>query len=109
LKSHGKLVLVGALEKPFELPIFPLLMGNYARLTNFAIVWYSILLVVIELIRFVKIGRKMVTGSATGRIKEIQEMVDFAIKHDIAANIEVISMKYVNTVIECLAKSDVRY
>ena len=29
LKSHGKLVLVGAPEKPLELPVFPLLMGKY--------------------------------------------------------------------------------
>lgn len=27
LKSHGKLVVVGAPEKPFELPVFPLLVG----------------------------------------------------------------------------------
>ena len=27
LKSHGKLVLVGAPEKPLELPAFPLIMG----------------------------------------------------------------------------------
>lgn len=29
LKSDGKLVLVGALEKPLELPVFPLLAGKY--------------------------------------------------------------------------------
>ena len=29
LKSHGKLVMVGAPEKPLELPVFPLLMGKY--------------------------------------------------------------------------------
>lgn len=28
LKSHGKLILVGAPEKPLELPAFALLMGN---------------------------------------------------------------------------------
>jgi cinnamyl-alcohol dehydrogenase len=27
LKSHGKLVLVGAPEKPLELPVFPLIGG----------------------------------------------------------------------------------
>ncbi|KAE8010481.1 hypothetical protein FH972_006849 [Carpinus fangiana] len=72
--------LVGISEKPFELPVFPLLMG-----------------------------RKMVVGSATGGIKETQEMVDIAAKHDIAANIEVILMEYVNTAMERLAKGDVRY
>jgi cinnamyl-alcohol dehydrogenase len=29
LKSHGKLVMVGAPEKPLELPVFPLLTGKY--------------------------------------------------------------------------------
>jgi len=28
LKSHGKLVMVGAPEKPLELPVFPLLSGK---------------------------------------------------------------------------------
>ena len=28
LKSHGKLVMVGAPNRPLELPIFPLLMGK---------------------------------------------------------------------------------
>ena len=28
LKSHGKLVLVGAPEKPLELPVFPLITGT---------------------------------------------------------------------------------
>lgn len=28
MKSHGKLVMVGAPEKPVELPVFPLLMGK---------------------------------------------------------------------------------
>lgn len=29
LKSHGKLVLVGAPEKPLELPAWPLLVGKH--------------------------------------------------------------------------------
>ncbi|KAB1226117.1 putative mannitol dehydrogenase [Morella rubra] len=80
LKSHGKLVLLGGSEEPLELPVFPLITG-----------------------------RKMVAGSATGGIKEIQEMIEFAAKHNITADIEVISMEYVNTAMERLAKGDVRY
>ncbi|KAA8546658.1 hypothetical protein F0562_003111 [Nyssa sinensis] len=80
LKSHGKLVMVGAPDRPLELPVMPLLMG-----------------------------RKLVAGSCIGGIKETQEMVDFAAKHKIAADIEVISMDYVNTAMERLAKADVRY
>ncbi|GLT46895.1 hypothetical protein SLA2020_206230 [Shorea laevis] len=80
LKSHGKLVMVGAPDGPLELPVFPLLMG-----------------------------RKMVAGSGIGGMKKTQEMMDFAAKHNITADIEVISMDYVNTAIERLAKVDVRY
>ncbi|XP_031385975.1 probable mannitol dehydrogenase [Punica granatum] len=80
LKSQGKLVLVGAPEKPLELPAFPLLTG-----------------------------RKVVGGSATGGLKETQEMINFASQHSITSDIEVISMDYVNTAMERLAKADVRY
>ncbi|CAH2068908.1 unnamed protein product [Thlaspi arvense] len=80
LKSHGKLIMVGAPDKPLELPIFPLLMG-----------------------------RKIVAGSSIGGIKETQEMIDFAAKYNITADIELIPIEYVNTAMERLAKADVRY
>ncbi|XP_008785257.3 8-hydroxygeraniol dehydrogenase-like [Phoenix dactylifera] len=80
LKSHGKLVLVGAPEEPLELPAFPLL-----------------------------VGRKLVGGSATGGMQETQEMLDFAAKHNITADIEIIPMNYINTAMERLAKADVKY
>ncbi|KAH9613774.1 hypothetical protein KSS87_022532 [Heliosperma pusillum] len=80
LKYHGKVILVGAPEKPFELSAFPLLTG-----------------------------RKTVAGSTIGGIKETQEMIDFAAKHNIKADIEVIPMDYVNTAMERMLKSDVRY
>ncbi|XP_027359974.1 probable mannitol dehydrogenase isoform X2 [Abrus precatorius] len=80
LKSHGKLVMVGAPEKPLELPVFPLLMG-----------------------------RKIVAGSCIGGMKETQEMVDFAAEHRIKPDIEVIPMDYVNTAMERLLKADVKY
>ncbi|WMV53176.1 hypothetical protein MTR67_046561 [Solanum verrucosum] len=80
LKTHGKLVMVGAPEKPLELPVFPLLLG-----------------------------RKLVAGSAIGGMKETQEMVDFAAKHNITPNVEVVPMDYVNKALERLLKSDVKY
>ncbi|BFG35660.1 hypothetical protein CerSpe_219340 [Prunus speciosa] len=80
LKSHGKLILVGAPEKPLELTVFPLILG-----------------------------RKVLAGSGIGGMKETQEMIDFAAKHNITAEIEVISMEYVNTAMERLAKNDVKY
>ena len=54
-------------------------------------------------------GRKTVGGSLAGGLKETQEMIDFAAKHDIKSDIEVISMDYINTAMERLAKGDVRY
>ncbi|KAK4843612.1 hypothetical protein QYF36_010567 [Acer negundo] len=80
LKTNGKLVLVGAPEKPLELPVFPLLFG-----------------------------RKIVAGSAIGGMKETQEMINFAAKHNITADIEVIPVDYVNTALERLMKADVKY
>lgn len=44
-----------------------------------------------------------------GGLKETQEMIDFAAEHNITADIEVISMDYVNTAMERLQKADVRY
>lgn len=48
-------------------------------------------------------------GSAIGGLKETQEMIDFAAKHNVTADIEVVPMDYVNTAMERLAKADVRY
>lgn len=80
LKTNGKLIMLGAVGKPLELPVFPLLMG-----------------------------RKLVAGSGIGGMKETQEMIDFAAKHNITADIEVIPMDYVNTAMERLSKADVKY
>ncbi|XVF59124.1 hypothetical protein PTKIN_Ptkin07bG0250100 [Pterospermum kingtungense] len=80
LKSHGKLIVVGAPEKPLEIPAFSLIQG-----------------------------RKIVGGSMIGGMKETQEMIDFAAKHSIKSDIEVIPMDYVNTAMERLLKADVKY
>ncbi|XP_076902804.1 mannitol dehydrogenase-like [Bidens hawaiensis] len=80
LKPHGKLVLVGIPVKPLEIPAFSLIGG-----------------------------RKLVAGSNIGGIKETQEMLDFAAEHGITADIEIIPIDYVNTAMERLLKSDVRY
>ncbi|GAB2279285.1 Probable mannitol dehydrogenase [Dionaea muscipula] len=80
LKSNGKLIMVGAPDKPLELPTFPLLMG-----------------------------RKLIGGSCIGGMKETQEMIDFAAKNGVKADIEVIPIDYVNTAMERMLKSDVRY
>lgn len=51
----------------------------------------------------------MVAGSGIGGMKETQEMIDFAAEHGVKAEIEIISMDYVNTAMDRLAKGDVRY
>ncbi|CAB4314088.1 unnamed protein product [Prunus armeniaca] len=79
-KLNGKLVTVGLPDKPLELPIFPLVLG-----------------------------RKLVGGSDIGGVKETQEVLDFCAKHNITSDIELIRMDYVNTAMERIAKSDVRY
>ncbi|XP_024981448.1 mannitol dehydrogenase-like [Cynara cardunculus var. scolymus] len=71
LKPHGKLVIIGSPEKPFELP-------SYSLLT----------------------GRKTVAGSLIGGLKETQEMLDFAAKHGVTADIEIIPIDYVNTAMD---------
>lgn len=54
-------------------------------------------------------GRKLVGGSDVGGMKETQEMLDFCAEHGITADIELIRMEEINTAMERLAKSDVRY
>lgn len=56
-----------------------------------------------------KTGRKLIAGSAMGGMKETQEMLDFAAKHNITPDVEVVVMDYVNTALERLVKSDVKY
>ncbi|KAM3756802.1 hypothetical protein ACB098_02G140100 [Castanea mollissima] len=59
--------------------------------------------------KLVMVGRKLVGGSCIGGMKETQEMIDFAAKHNITSDIEVIPIDYVNTAMERLVKADVRY
>ncbi|CAA2997494.1 geraniol dehydrogenase [Olea europaea subsp. europaea] len=80
LKPHGKMVLVGAPAQPLELPVFPLISG-----------------------------RKIIAGSGVGGMKETQEMIDFAAKHNILPDVEIIPIDYINTAMDRLAKSDVKY
>ncbi|XP_028102590.1 probable cinnamyl alcohol dehydrogenase 9, partial [Camellia sinensis] len=54
-------------------------------------------------------GRKIAAESCIGGMKETQEMIDFVTKHNIAADIELIPMDYVNTAMERLGKVDVSY
>lgn len=54
-------------------------------------------------------NRRKICGSAFGGIAETQEMLDFCAKHDITADIELISIKDINKAYERVLKSDVKY
>jgi cinnamyl-alcohol dehydrogenase len=55
------------------------------------------------------VGRKIVAASLIGGIKETQEMIDFAAKHNVKPDIEIIPIDYVNIAMERLLKADVKY
>lgn len=54
-------------------------------------------------------GRKSISGSMIGSIKETQEMLDFCGQHNIVSEIELIDIKDINEAYERVIKSDVRY
>ncbi|UNB50576.1 NAD(P)-dependent alcohol dehydrogenase [Mycolicibacterium sp. YH-1] len=54
-------------------------------------------------------GRKSISGSLIGGIRETQEMLDFCAEHDVTPDIEVIEASYVNEAYERMLASDVRY
>ena len=53
--------------------------------------------------------RRSLSGSATGSLKETQEMLDFCGKHNITCDIELTPIQKVNECWERILKSDVRY
>ncbi|MCM0080694.1 NAD(P)-dependent alcohol dehydrogenase [Geomonas sp. Red32] len=80
LGLEGNITLVGAPEKPLPLLSFALLFG-----------------------------RKSISGSLIGGLKETQEMLDFCGEHNITSDVEVIPIQKVNEAYERLVKSDVKY
>jgi uncharacterized zinc-type alcohol dehydrogenase-like protein len=80
LGLDGNITLVGAPEKPLSISAFSLIFG-----------------------------RKSLSGSLIGGIKETQEMLDFCGKHNITADVEVIPIQKVNEAYERMASSDVKY
>ena len=80
LKRDGNMTLVGAPEKPMQIAAFNLIMG-----------------------------RRSLSGSPIGGIKETQEMLDFCGEHNITADVEVIPIQKINEAYDRLLKSDVHY
>ncbi|KAL3814271.1 hypothetical protein ACJIZ3_015539 [Penstemon smallii] len=80
LKVDGKLILMGVINTPLQF-ISPMVM----------------------------LGRKSITGSFIGSMKETQEMLEFCKDKGLSSTIEVVKMDYINTAFERLEKNDVRY
>lgn len=80
LKRDGNLTIVGAPPEPMEIAGFPLLFG-----------------------------RRSLSGSAIGGIKETQEMLDFCGEHNITADVEVIGVDKINEAYDRMLKSDIKY
>ncbi len=80
LKLDGAMVLVGALT-----PLEPMAGVN------------------------LMLPRRSIGGSATGGMKETQEMIDFCAKHNLVSDVEMIKMQDINAAWERMQKNDVRY
>jgi alcohol dehydrogenase (NADP+) len=80
LKKDATMVLVGAPEHPSPVASFDLIFG-----------------------------RRRLSGSAIGGIRETQEMLNFCAEHNITSDIELIKIQQINDAYERLLKSDVKY
>jgi uncharacterized zinc-type alcohol dehydrogenase-like protein len=80
LARDGNMTLVGAPEKPFPVSAFSLLFG-----------------------------RRNLSGSLIGGIRETQEMLDFCGAQGITSDVEVIPIQKVNEAYERMLRSDVKY
>ncbi len=80
LRLNGKMVLVGAPEKPAEIAAFSIIPNN-----------------------------RTLAGSMIGGIAETQEMLDYCAHHNIVSDVEVVSIQNLHEAYERTIKSDVRY
>uniref|UniRef100_A0AAU3GMU1 Alcohol dehydrogenase-like C-terminal domain-containing protein n=1 Tax=Streptomyces sp. NBC_01401 TaxID=2903854 RepID=A0AAU3GMU1_9ACTN len=54
-------------------------------------------------------GRKKVTSSGTGGLRQTVEMLDFCAEHGITADVETLPSSEIETALDRLAAGDVRY
>src|SRR5215468_3779348 len=80
LRRDGRVCLVGAPEKPLPIKAFNLLFG-----------------------------RRSLSGSAIGGLRETQEMLDFCGEHGITADIEKIRIQKINEAYDRMLQQDVKY
>lgn len=88
-----------------DINAYLLLLGRDGNLTQVGVPPESLSLNVGSLIY----GRRSLSGSLIGGIKETQEMLDFCGKHHITADIELIPIEKINEAYDRLIKSDVKY
>ncbi|MCD7472516.1 putative cinnamyl alcohol dehydrogenase 1 [Datura stramonium] len=80
LKVDGKLILMGVINTPLQF-VSPMVM----------------------------LGRKSITGSFIGSMKETEQVLEFCKEKGVTSQIEIVKMDYINTAMERLEKNDVRY
>ena len=80
LKLNGSIVMVGLSGQPYPIDAFQMLSQ-----------------------------RRRIAGSMIGGMPETQEMLDFAGKHNIVSDIEVINADYINKAYDRVVASDVKY
>lgn len=80
LKVDGTLTFVGAPNEPLALDVAGLIFG-----------------------------RKKITGSLIGGIRETQEMLDFCGKHNVTSDIELIGVNQIDQAYERMLRNDVKY
>jgi alcohol dehydrogenase (NADP+) len=88
-----------------DINAYLLLLGRDGNLTQVGIPPEPLSLNVGSLV----FGRRSLSGSLIGGIKETQEMLDFCGKHNITADIELIQIQNINEAYDRLVKSDVKY
>ncbi|KAK9690945.1 hypothetical protein RND81_09G165500 [Saponaria officinalis] len=80
LRMNGKLILNGVIGEPLQF-LTPMVM----------------------------LGRKSITGTFVGSMKEMEEMLKFCNDKEVTCQIEIVKMDYINHAMERLEKNDVRY
>lgn len=103
------MALVGAPDKPVELPSFPLIFGEltWKAQTSGGVQRSTFLLVMDR--RCDVAGKRTVSGSIIGGMKETQEMMDVCGKYNITSEIELVTPDHINEALDRLARNDVRY
>ncbi|KAJ8450977.1 hypothetical protein Cgig2_032602 [Carnegiea gigantea] len=80
LRLNGKLILNGVINTPLQF-VTPMVM----------------------------LGRRSITGSFIGSMKETEEMLEFCKEKGLKSQIEIVKMDYINQAMERLEKNNVRY